>query len=136
MEQKAADAAKAEEDAAAHLRLSYKLRECIGVVYEGKASEHYTRAAAEAILRNFPSITRYTYSNVGRLVESAEQNMQAAAAKHQEICAALKEKADLLETGEHIMGGGLVAELAAEETRRRQSDIVPSGYVRSDTIRR
>lgn len=136
MEQKAADAAKAEEDAAAHLRLSYKLRECIGIVFEGKSSEHYTRAAAEAILRNFPSITRYTYGNVGRLVESAEQDMKAAAAKHQEICAALKEKADLLETGERIMGGGLVAELVAEETRRRQSDIVPSGYIRSGAIRR
>ena len=62
--------------------------------------------------------------------------LQAAAAKHQEISAALKEKADLLETGEHIMGGGLVAELAAEETRRRQSDMVPNGYVRSGAIRR
>ena len=36
----------------------------------------------------------------------------------------------LLETGEHIMGGGLVAELVAEETRRRQSDTVPNGYIR------
>lgn len=136
LEQKAADAAKAEDAAAAHLRFSYKLRECIGVVYEGKASEHYTRAAAEAVLRDYPIITRSTYNNITRMVESAEQDMQAAAAKHQELRAALKEKADLLETGEHIMGGGLVAELSAEETRRRQSDTVPNGYVRGNAIRR
>lgn len=136
LEQKAADAAKAEEAAAAHLRFSYKLRACIGVVYEGKGSEHYTRAAAEAVLRDYPMITHSTYSNITRMVECAEQDMQSAAAKHQEITAALKEKADLLETGEHILGGGLVAELAAEETRRRQSDTVPNGYIRSDAIRR
>ena len=81
-------------------------------------------------------INRQNYNNITRMVESAEKVMREAAALLQEVRTALKEKTDLLKTGEHIMGGGHVAELVAGEKQRRQADMVPNGCFRSDTFRR
>ena len=93
-----------------------------------------TRAQAEANIREYGVINQANYHCIANLVESAEKGIREAADKHREIRAALKEKAELLDIGERILNGCFVKDLAAAEVRRRQSDIIPTGYIPGGTF--
>ena len=134
LEQKEKEAAKAEEKAESLLRTAYRLRDSIGIVFEGKPLENMTRAQAEANIREYGVINQANYHCIANLVESAEKGIREAADKHREIRAALKEKAELLDIGERILNGCFVKDLAAAEVRRRQSDIIPNGYIPGGTF--
>ena len=88
-----------------------------------------TRAQAEANIREYGVINQANYHCIANLVESTEKGIREAEAKHREIRAALKEKAELLDIGERILSGSYVGDLAAAEARRQQSAIIPNGYI-------
>ena len=111
------------------LKNYYDWREQLEILFDGKQSDLFTAEQAKQVLKIFPSITEQNWKNVYQLVETQEKNLQNANAESEQAQKALSESAELVAAMERITNGSYVQSLAAEESYRRISDILPNGTI-------
>jgi hypothetical protein len=109
----------------------YELKEKIGIVYEGRVSEKYTREQALQTLSKFPSINEKNYKKIDTLIDNQRKALSAAEKNVQAARSELSAAADSFSTMEKIMGGTYVQSLAAAERDRREAEIIPNGLKNS-----
>ncbi len=115
------------EELSEELRFDLRLKDAIGVVFEGKCSTESSPEQAAAMLRRYPQIRRDNYRNVDTMIASTQARYQTVETAIQEAEQARKEAADLMTAMERVMGGTYVQTLVAEEQQRRVSELLPNG---------
>jgi hypothetical protein len=119
LSEKENDVSKAKKDLVSY----YELKEKIGIVYEGRVSEKYTREQALQTLSKFPSINEKNYKKIDTLIDNQRKALSAAEKNVQAARSELAAAADSFSTMEKIMGGTYVQSLAAAERDRREAEI-------------
>jgi len=127
LSEKENDVSKAKKDLVSY----YELKEKIGIVYEGRVSEKYTREQALQTLSKFPSINEKNYKKIDTLIDNQRKALSAAEKNVQAARSELAAAADSFSTMEKIMGGTYVQSLAAAERDRREAEIIPNGLKNS-----
>lgn len=123
LSEKENDFSKAKKDLVSY----YELKEKIGIVYEGRVSEKYTREQALQTLSKFPSINEKNYKKIDTLIDNQSKALSAAEKNVQDARSELAAAADSYSTMEKVMGGTYVQSLAAAERDRREADVIPNG---------
>ena len=115
------------EKSKSDLKTFYELKEKIGIVFEGKTSEVFTRQQAEETLKKYPSINSFNYKNVDILISNETENLKKAEENLDAERKKLKESADIFSVAEKVMGGTYVQSLVGAERERRESEFIPNG---------
>jgi len=131
LEQSVSEKEKLWLSAKSDLKSFYELKEKLQIIFEGKTSQVFTRQQAEQALKQYPTIDKNNYRNVGILIGREKENVEKAEAVLMPEREKLKEVAETFSMAEKIAGGTYVQSLVSEERERRESKFVPNGLKQS-----
>lgn len=104
------------------------VKEKIGIMFEGKKSERFTREQASATLKHYPIINAQNYYLIENAVKTGQEELKKHTEAHRKLRDELKQVTDSLSIIERVQNQTFVMSLIEKEKLIRQTEVLGNGF--------
>lgn len=104
------------------------VKEKIGIMFEGKKSERFTREQARATLKQYPIINATNHFCIENAVKTGQEKLQKHTEAHRKLRNELKQVTDSLSILERVQNRTYVMSLIEKEKMIRQTEVLGNGF--------